>query len=249
MPAGKPMGKVPEKFGRNEEADTDVNFDSVDSSDTEQEAKPSGDLDFDESDLNSVQEQQKVPYKRFREVNETAKSLRSEIDKLTARLSDEAAEKIRLQAELARKGSSSNDYETDLDVDDFSGQDQKLLEKIAYLENTVSNLSTKYEKQTLKGSIDRLAAEYPDANRISVLGIATSQGVNSEEGLRELFEMQQNAINEAVEKKIRGILESKKAAQQRNVRPVRRNSFALKEEDRPKSFRAARELAKKLYGD
>jgi len=253
MAAGKPKGNVPDSPVRpgskrvDEFQDEDVKV--ADDSSVSAGANLEDDVDYDENDLKGIEEEQKVPYKRFKEVNDSAKGYRSEIEKLSARLSDEANEKIRLQAELARRPSQSVSDEDDLTLDDFGSNDQAVLKKLAHLENKYDNLSTKYEKQTLRGSIDRLASEYPDASRISVLGIANSQGVSSEEGLRELFEMQQNAINDAVEKKLRGILDSKKAARQKNVRPVRRSHFSIKEEDRPSTFKEASSFARKLFGE
>lgn len=232
-----PMGGVPE----NARPPVDVNQ-SEDSSHSEAvEAKPVDLADqVEDSDLELLTDTKKVPYDRFKAVNDKARSAQRELEEMRLRYESDirrASEDAELRA-LARsqkEKESTPDYSSE---DPWDRNARILEEQITNLKREVSSLKGETSEQRLQSELVKLENQFPEADKMAVLGWYKAKPGSS---LEELMELSHSKNVERTETAIKNLLEKKKAKARQAV-PTALSSIRLGSKDRPKTFKEARAL-------
>lgn len=204
------------------------------------EVKPAEDPDFTEEDLQTLSEQKKIPYNRFKEVNDQKKALQSEFQSLKERYEQVIAEQeIRNQAKATQ--SSSDDVNLS-DLDPYDRDARELRSQVSQLQNQLKGLQDQTVQERLQNRINKLEQKYPSADPLAVLGWAKSQPSTD---IEELMELSHNRNVERAEQQIRTILEKKKTRAQAAV-PSKRGGIRLAPEHRPTTWAEAKKMSKDL---
>lgn len=205
------------------------------------------DLDLDEKDLEEI-EAKKVPYSRFKEVNQKAKSAEGRLKELQEkyeaelRRAEENAE-IRAQARISKKQEEQSLEE----IYDPAERRTVVLEKeLSELKGELRSLRSESSQDKLQQTIDRLEAKYPEADTVAVLAIAKHLGQTSRDSIEELMHENHSRNLDRANKQLRQIIEQKKQRQKTAI-PTREGGIKLKESDRPKTLKEASAKLSSLF--
>lgn len=203
---------------------------------TEEAASP--DADLGEADLKELEEQRKIPYNRFKEVNEKAKNLQAEKADLERKYR-EAVEHL----EIARSARTANTSDDSLVLDLSDTTDPAVKELKAELKRVSTELSSlkgQTDQERLNSQIERLKSKYPEADELAVMGW---KSVRKNVDLEELMELSHNANVERASKQVQALIEKKKARAKAAV-PTAEQGVRLKESERPKTLKDAHKALK-----
>ena len=250
MPAGKPTGPAPEKFGKT--VKEDVKQESTEPSTVEAavEQKPEvkePEVDLDEKDLDAVAEEaKKIPYSRFKEVNEKAKRLEQITKQQEAAFQAQlqrAAEDAELRA-MARFQKQKEEESLSSVLEPWEKNDRSHAEEIAALRSELQSLKSQTVEARLHTDLQKLKDRYPDADEAAVLGWKRA---NPNIDLEEAMEMSHQRNNEMVERKVREIIERKKKQAQKPSQTTKGATFKLDGVEKPKSLGELRKVLSKLH--
>lgn len=230
----------------------------VDTGKSAQQADESEDSATEEDvDLFSESERS-IPYKVFKERNSKLRETERELKKLKSdldkRVQDELYKKemdIRREYEAKfgqKEAASKEDY---LNLDDYAldtiKADPKLQKLEAYiqkLEEKVTAVSTKTEREEIRRAVDDLTHEYPALDREHVYALKRAR---PEWSWQECAEYSHEHFSKHLEGKWKEMIEKKKMASKKKLSGSE-GLKAMKPEDRPKSFADARKKINDLYG-
>lgn len=203
------------------------------------EADPS----LDEVDLKDLEEAKKVPYDRFKEVNEKAKSYQRQLEEQKSRFEADLRKEVE-NAELRAAAKYKPKEEEIYLTSEVSGDKQvaSLLEKIGKLESKIEKLDSMTSQSSLQTQIERLEKAYPEADSMAVLGW---KKVQPHADLEELMALSHQKEIEKMEKKLRGLIEKKKE-KAKTSSPTQSGLISLKEGEKPKTLREAHKMVKAL---
>ena len=245
MAAKKPSGSAP---------DTKVVKDVIESKDSSAlEAKFTDNMveteskeasgSIDDSDLKELEEAKKVPYDRFREVNEKAKSYQKQLEETKSRYETDLRKEVEM-AEL-RLAAKFKPKEEEIYLTSETSSDRQvasLMQKISSLESKIENLDSRASESSLSSQIEKLEKTYPEADAMAVLGWKKAQ---PNANIEDLMALSHQRGIEKVEKAIRGLIEKKKEKSKSAV-PTQSGLISLKEGEKPKSLREAHKMVKAL---
>src|SRR3990167_3796214 len=218
----KPMGSVPEKADVQNTTDSSAVEEETIQAKADSEEAP----DVTEDDLKDLQEQQKVPYSRFKEKNDEAKNLKMQLAEAESRYKQAIVER---EAWASAQAKARPDDTFDLDV-----QDPKVAAMESRLEQLTQKLSlleTQTGQERLSTQVERLKSKYPEADVMAVLGWKKQ---DSRADLEDLMELSHNKNVERVEKKFKEFIEKKKQKAKAPI-PALDAGFKIKDSERPKN--------------
>jgi hypothetical protein len=175
-----------------------------------------------DDDLKNFQDENKVPYSRFKEVN----SKKNELEAKYAELEKNTQSQLAIQAAQYEAKLQANKPQED----DFG---------IIY-EDETSSVSSDYENNKTQTNLEKLKGKYKEADEMAVLGWAK---VVPNASLDELMEKSHRENVARKEQAIKDLIASKKA-KARSVVPTSNLGINLKEEDKPKTLKEASALLK-----
>ena len=231
----KPMGSVPEKADVQNTTDSSAVEEETIQAKADSEEAP----DVTEDDLKDLQEQQKVPYSRFKEKNDEAKNLKMQLAEAESRYKQAIVER---EAWASAQAKARPDDTFDLDV-----QDPKVAAMESRLEQLTQKLSlleTQTGQERLSTQVERLQSKYPEADVMAVLGWKKQ---DSRADLEDLMELSHNKNVERVEKKFKEFIEKKKQKAKAPI-PALDAGFKIKDSERPKNVKEAGKLLRRLIG-
>lgn len=204
-------------------------------------------LDLDDQDLSSLAESnQKIPYQRFREINEKKKELESQIANLQREFKQKLTREIEnAEARAAAKYGSKKDDESIMDLEPWEKKIHSLNETLRKLESKVDSVSHDSQRAQLDSEISRLEAKYPDADVVSVLA---RKRLTPSEQLEELMERSHRSFGEKLEKKVRDMIEAKKKKSSTAIAPLRQLGISFEGEKKPETLKDAYKAIKKYAG-
>lgn len=212
-----------------------------------QAKETSEEVEIEEGDLKDLDEGQKVPYSRFKQVNEKAreKDRALEAYKATA-MAQQQALVAELQALRSLKSEATANNEDqgvlDLTVDPNEKVIKSLVGKIADLEGKLTNLSNKTSQESLRLKVDEAIKKFPKANRVAVMGILKFDPTLDVEEIAE--GLHQQVMAERTEG-IKELIERKKAKKKEAILPTNETGrIVFKENERPKTVKEASEKLK-----
>lgn len=203
------------------------------------------DPDLDEKDLEAVEDGKKIPYQRFKSVNEKKRELEAELSGLRSeydRKLERAVEEAERRAAERVKGEieSQRDQET---LDPWERTDKTLRGEIGRLQDELKNLRSEGEHSRLQTQIEKLKNQYPEADELAVLGWKRS---NPGLSLDDLMEKSHADNTARVEKRLREIIEKKKEKRSRAV-STGSGSFTIPEGERPKNLKDAHKAVMRFF--
>jgi hypothetical protein len=208
------------------------------------EAKADSDVGIDEADLSAFEDAKKIPYDRFKEVNEKAKALQRELEETKSRYDSDLRKEVENAELRAMARARASTKEEDVYVSDDStdsGQVAQLVGKLKALESKLEQLDGKTSENVLRSQIKELERIYPDADIKAVLGW---KKVTPKADLEELMQISHQETNEKFEKKMRALIDNKKEKSKKAL--PNSGLISLKEGEKPKSLRDAHKLVKSL---
>jgi hypothetical protein len=238
MAAGAPKGSMPEE--KEVTSNVDIQDDSAHLSPNEDKME---DTSITEDDLKEFSEEQKVPYNRFKSVNEKKKELESRIAELeqnqNATLQSTIAQyEAKLQAVQGK--SREDDFGIVYEDEPVDGRTKQLEQEVQELKGRLNEVSEDYKKTQTQTKLEKLQGKYPEADSMAVLGW---NKVLPSADLEELMEKSHRDNMARKEQAIKDLI-AKKKAKARQVVPVNNLGIKLKEEDRPKSLKESSRLLK-----
>jgi hypothetical protein len=247
----QPAGSVPEKFGKSDVKASEESSPSDADTSTETEIEASADsketTELDDSDLKEFEEETgKVPYSRFKEKNEEAKTLKEALQ-AKEREYQEALKRAELDVEnRVRLQLQREQNDTEVELDPYEKRIKALTSEIQGLKSELKGVQSETEKSRLNNNLEKLKAKYPEADEMAVLGWARAQGsLPSYERLDELMEQSQKRNLEFANRKIKELIDRKKQKKAQAI-PTRSGGIRLKESERPKTVKEASALLKRL---
>lgn len=213
----------------------------TEASSTEEKEDPKEE-DLDEEDLKALEDGQKIPYSRFKQINESKKALEGKLAEIEQ---DHKAQLRRLQTELEFLKEKGEEESEDSILDLDESKDIKALKaQISELKETVSSLKSSTSEDRLQTKLDSLSKKYPKADRLAVLGWHRATG----QDLEELMEESQSRNTKMVSEELRAIVERKKEKKRQVTTPNLGSGFKIDEKERPKTVKEASKLLRKLIG-
>jgi len=243
-PAGE---KIPVKQGNQDvkaSSEPSTHEPEVSSNESKVGAKENEAVSFDESDLKQFEEEKKIPYTRFKEVNEKVRSLQDQIAELNLKHQEDVkrvADEAERKAESKLKARESNVFS-----DPYVSDNQNLLDELQQLRTEVKQVRTESEEQRLDSLFKSLAPVFPEADKLAVLGWAKSTGKKDARAIEEYMELSHTRNLERAEAKLKSLLETKKQKAKAAL-PTRNVGPRLNESDRPKSLKDAHKAVKRFF--
>jgi hypothetical protein len=238
MPSrANPMGTLPET---KEDAKIVAKASSVKAvaEDTHEEAE----VEVDESDVEALQEEQKIPYQRFKAKVDETKSLKSQLADAESRYKQALLEKDTLQSMRGTQKDPEPEDVIDVIVND--PQVSKLQREIEALRSEIKDVKGATSGDRLKSQLNELKAKYPKANVLAAMGIKKH---DPNLDLEEIMETLHTSITQEVETSLKNIIEKKKL-KNKQAFPTQEGGFKLKDSEKPKTVKEASALAKRLFG-
>jgi hypothetical protein len=232
-----PMGKVPET---KEDAKLQAKASSVEA--VEEQAQEEAEVDVDESDVEALQEEQKIPYQRFKAKVDETKTLKSQLAEAESRYKQALLEKETLQS--IRGTPKDPEPEDVIDVSIHDPQVSKLQRDIEALRSELNSVKGETSGDRLKSQLNELKAKYPKANVLAALGIKKH---DPSANLEEIMETLHTSVTQEVESSLKNIIEKKKLKNKQTF-PTQEGGFKLKDSEKPKTVKEASALAKRLFG-
>jgi len=209
----------------------------------------------DEFDFES-DENRNIPYARFKKVNDKRKDVERKLKTFEAQMDVKVQDGVyRKEMELRR------DYEDRLlsanktNTDDFSYDDQNsvgttremdtLKQELSEIKKTLNDVSTQSERDRIKTTVSSLKDIYPELDEEHVYAMKRAR---PEWAWEDCAEYSHKKFSTHLQNKWKEMVENKKKAALKKVTGSEgiRN---LKPEDKPKTFKEAREMAARVYGD
>lgn len=201
MPAGSmPKESVRPDVKTKTDSSPDADDTDLDLSPDVQEGRTQ-DPDLDEDDLKEFETTKKVPYDRFKEVNDRMRTLERDL-KEAKKDADSSLRKViseyevKLEALQGRR--KDDDYVIDYDDDPKDKVIKELTGKLTSLEKTINSEIGMSRKERVRRELDSLQENYPEADQDAVLGWFK---VYPEKSLKELMEKSHRDNNDRLEKK------------------------------------------------
>lgn len=197
-----------------------------------------------DDDVKALESAKSVPYSRFKEKNEEAKALKSQLEAVEERHRSEVERLIHEQEALRALKSKEN--EAIFDVEDDSDKEIKGLKTtITSLTKKLENLEGVQSQAQLSMQIEKLQAKYPEADTLAVLGWKKHK---PDIDLEEAMEMSHNRNLERGQKLVKDLIEKKKAKKESSI-PTKEFGFKLKDSEKPKTVQDAARYLKSLVRD
>lgn len=246
MAAGPARGSAPEKFGKHgskeetpTQEETNQAVEELKASEANQRQEEP-ELELDDSDLESLE--QKIPYARFKEVNEEKKELKNRVEALESKSQEQiqslvAQYEAKLQA--LQNSKSQSDYGIEYEEDATAKLEKQLLEA----KQEINKLKSSFTETNTERELERLAARYPKANINAVLGWSKALP-NSK--LSDLMEKSHTDNELMVQEALRDILNQKKARAKANV-PTGDTGIRIKPKEPIKSIKDAHQQVKEYF--
>ena len=226
----QPTGNVPEKYV------VDVNAEaSSPSEEAKPEAPESAEAEVDEKDLEEVEEEsRKIPYSRFKEVNEKAKSLETQLQEREQRFQEDLRREIelsemRLRQQLKREQEQAAEDEV---IDPVEKELRSVRKELSQIREENRNLRAETSSKLMQDQVSRLEKIYPKRVVLAALGLKKHDPKINLEEVCEEFEAD---AKERANQQLRAIIEKKKE-RAKSVIPTRESGIKLKESDRPKTM-------------
>lgn len=196
-------------------------------------------VDYDETDLEELE--QNVPYSRFKEVNEKAKTYKQQMSSLERAYEEKLKDLTRTYEAKIQATQSSREDDYEIEYDDPSTKYVKSLEtQIRELNNQVGSLRTSQENARKEATLSQLKGKFPKADLLAVKGWHI---VYPEASLEDLMEKSHNDNLSLVKTSLSEIIEKKKAKSKKTI-PMGRSPLVIAEEDRPKNLKEANKKAR-----
>lgn len=217
---------------------------------TETKETKGKDPEVDESDLDALEDQKKIPYGRFKEVNESNKALKQQMDAMKrqteaqlARAAEDAELRVRARLERERAQQAAEQ-----ELDPAERRMYSTDKKVSELEAELRAIKNQNKKATTQAAIERLERKYAKADSLAVLGWAQARGVDPDSPeMEELMEASHNKTIELAKATVREMLEHKKAKAKAAV-PTREGGIRLKDGEKPKNLKEAAALTRRFFG-
>lgn len=242
----KPTGTLPET----KVVPQDVKQAAVSSEAAKEEIKAKAETpaepEADESDLQTLQEEQKVPYSRFKEKNEEAKRLKAEIADKDRRYQEDLRRALaEKEAALSVSRNTPQGFNNGIiDIVDPVEKETKVLKsEVDELKKVIASMQGQSNEERLLNHVSKLENKYPEADTLAVLGWKKQQ---PHVDLEELMELSHTRNVERAEKKLKTILEQKKQ-RAKSGPTLTEAGYKLKESDKPKSVKEANALLKRIF--
>lgn len=241
MPAGKvppgvsvPQAPKPEaKAAIEAEAPKDVKLERPLEASTKAEETP-----LDDEDLQNLSESRKIPYSRFKEVNDAKKSLEGQLATLRQEL-DSA--KSTQYSNKKTQDEASDDLS--FVYDDSTSEVKKLKEVVMKTQAEINALRSEARDAKLKSDIDKLQERYPEADRVAVLGWAK---VTPNSDISDLMEFSHNRNLERTESAIQKLIEKKKERSKSKL-VTDGAGIRLTEVEKPKTLQEAHKVLRRFF--
>ena len=246
-----PSGSVPERTVPDVK-DTSVTASGLETStqaaSTKTQDSKSDDMELlSEQDLETL-EGKKIPYTRFKEVNEKAKTYELQLKDSERRHQEDlrrAVEDAELRA--SQRFQKAREDESIMDqIDPTQREVSTLKNEIATLKGTLSQVLSKAEQSELSASIKQLEGKYPEANPVAVLAIAKHLKRTSMEDIEELMLDDHTRSVDKTQRQLREIIEQKKQ-KAKAAMPTREGGIKLKDTDRPKTIKEAGQKLRNFF--
>lgn len=203
------------------------------------------DVTLDESDLAVFEESKKVPYERFKAVNDSKKTLQAQIDTLTKSKEADIRRAVELAELRVKQSLATEKQEQELsEVEPWQREVHQAKVALNETRAELSSVRAEVEQTKLEAQLDRLKEKFPEADDLAVLGWKKQQ---PQADLADLMELSHARNLERQEAAVRKLVETKRQRNQAVV-PMREGGIKLKPEERPKSLTDVRKLIKKHMG-
>jgi len=252
MGAQVPKGKVPDKedvkpttTSSTEETAEVVKEDPGKETDPTKEPETA----LDEGDLKELGESRKIPYGRFKEVNDEKKSLELQIaqskDEYDLKLNRAVRDaELRIKAELESQREDDDVYAT---AEPWEKDSSKLEKRLEEMTAKLSALETVTNRTNLETQMTQLKATYPEADELAVLGWSKSQPGAA---IKDLMQLSHNQVIERAAVELAKMLNKKKEKAKIQVNlPSTSPGFRLSESERPKTLKEASDAMKKFLAE
>src|SRR3990167_2641814 len=217
----------------------------AEATDASKEATPAAtseaeELELDESDLEKVSTH-KVPYKRFKEVNDELKRYRKELEAQKTQMDKEmrlllAEEKLKLQEAYAGRYRTE---EIETEYDPVKLELQALRKSQTDLAEELDRVRGEKRRVDLDKEIESARELYPYADDYAILGIKKSR---PEMSIKDIAELLHNNVNSKIEAKYKELISKKK----KNIEKTLTDDSAKvapKDPQKPKTFKDAKAAA------
>jgi hypothetical protein len=184
----------------------------------------------------------KIPYSRFKEVNDAKKAAEAKIAELEAGISarvDQAVKDKLIEQQLLNKPEIEEDYSF-LDPDSGTKQEvEALKQQISELAAQVQGVSQYTEENILKQELKNLKAIFPAMNEEHVLA---AKKLSPNTSLEEIAKYSNDMFNNHAKKVFNEMIEQKKKAAE-TAKVVKKEAIkALPPEEKPKTMAEARKI-------
>lgn len=200
---------------------------------------------LDESDLKEFEESKKVPYQRFKEVNDSKKTLQAQIEALKKGRDEDVRRAVELAELRVKQSLAAAKEEEDLSsVEPWQREVHHVKSVLDQAKAELNSVKAEVEQTKLEAQLDRLKEKFPEADDLAVLGWKKQQ---PHADLADLMELSHARNLERQEAAVRRLVETKKQRRE-SVVPVREGGIKLKPEERPKNLTDVRKLIRKHMG-
>lgn len=232
-----PMGKLPET---KEDVKIQAKASSAEAV-TEEVHEEAETPEIDEADVEALQEEQKIPYQRFKAKVDETKTLKNQLADAEARYKNALLEKEALLS--VRKQDPEPEEEDVIDVHVKDPQVSKLEREVAALRAEITSVKGETSGERLNRQIEQLKVKYPKANVLAALGIKKH---DPKADLEDIMETLHTSVVQEVETGLKAIIEKKKLKSKQTF-PTQESGFKLKDSEKPKTVKEASALAKRLF--
>ena len=208
---------------------------STSSSDTQDSVQ------LDDADLKELEEAKKVPYDRFKEVNEEKKILKSKLGEMESRYQEDLRRAVR-DAELRTLAERQESTEFD-DVEPWERQMRTISQELEMTRKELDQVKGESASVRLDSKLQALSQKYPEADQSAVLGWKKSQ---PHADIEELMQLSHNKNVEYVQGKLKSLLDKKKEKRSYAL-PTGGGSIRFKPAEKPKTIKEAGKALKDFF--
>jgi len=237
--SAKPRGNVSEKQGSDVKQEPEA-------SEVQEPITDEQELELEETDLEEFsKDDKKIPYSRFKEVNEKSKALEEELQSWKSRYQSdlqrelETAE-LRIMNRIKREQEAA---EYDSVLDPSEREIRSLKDEINRLRGDLGGVTTQLNETQLETKLRALKVEYPEADDLAVLGWMK---VNPKADLGDLMRESHTRNKGRVESALRNLLENKKKKAKQRI-PSGPGRIEIKPDKPITSIKDAGEAAKRFF--
>jgi len=196
----------------------------------------------------------KIPYSRFKEVNDKGKAAQAELDDLKASMNDQVNEAVKMKMLedklLNTEEAPVDDYSQYLDPDNNSAQTKaevsELKAQIAQLTNQVQEVSAFAEQKALDQDLKVLKKEFPAMNTEHVLAI---KKMKPNVSLEEIAKYSNDTFNNHAKETYQAMLEKKKSDAEKKKTVGVERIRNITADEKPKDIKDAKALMLKFMDD